>query len=153
MVQPFLHLAMPVGLPRHAGCLFTQLCVLVGCRCINKANALLMTSGPDGSRRWRVRHAPEDSRLACLGAGAATAGLLLTHLVVLLATLLVLMLLPLAFSCTAVALAALAAVGRPVPQSTLFHAAVRGEMLLSALLVGVLAVHVPPPPYRSVWDF
>lgn len=122
-------------------------------RWINTAHTLLFTATEGGERRWRLAFAREPSWPALLTAGAVTAGVLVAHGCLLLVTALGLLLLPLAFTMVGLAVLAAAACGRPVPQRSLLGAAARGEVLLSAALVGVLSCHVPPPPTRPVWDF
>lgn len=123
------------------------------CRLINVCHTLLFTAGPSWERRWRLRHAPESSWPALLAASAVTFGVLAAHFCLLLATAVGLLLLPVAFFLIAIGLLAAAACGRPVRQRSLLAAAARAEVLLSAVLVGVLSVHVPPPPVLQVWDF
>ena len=114
-----------------------------------------MTPGPDGRRLWRLLRAPEASAPLQLLMGGLAAGLLLSHLLLCVATSAALMLLPLAFSCVGVWLLSMAAIGRPVPQRPLMKAAVTGEVLLSAVLTGMIATYVPPPPIsdHAFWDF
>lgn len=123
------------------------------CSMINKANLLLMTPAPNGRRLWRLRHAPEASLPLQLLMGGLAAALLLSHLLLCVATSAALMLLPLAFSCVGVWLLSMYAIGRPVPQRPLMNAVIRGEVLLSAALTGMICTHVPPPPIFDLWDF
>lgn len=121
---------------------------------INQANLLLMTPAPNGSRLWRMLHAPEPNVLARLLMVLLAAAIMVGHLVLCVATSAALMLLPLAFTCIGATMLFRWAIRRPLSQRPLLHAAVRGEVLLSAVLTGPIATIIPPPPIAAnAWDF
>lgn len=124
------------------------------CSPINLANLLLMTPAPDGSRLWRLRHAPEPNLLTRGLMVCLAAALLLSHILLCAATSAALMLLPLVFTCVGLAMLFRWAIGRPLSQRPLLTAAVKGEVLLSAVLMGPIATIIPPPPVLGhAWEF
>lgn len=113
-----------------------------------------MTPGPDGSRLWRLRHAPEPNPLARALMVCLAASLLLAHMLLCVLTSAALMLLPLVFTSVGAAMLFRWAIGRPLSQRPLLHAAVKGEVLLSAILMGPIATIIPPPPIAAhAWEF
>lgn len=115
-------------------------------RWVNLANTLLMVAPPGQRQRLRLRHAPEARWPAQAGMAAAVGAALLGHAALLLLTTVLLLLLPLAGLSLGAALLVLMACGRRPANSVVVAAAHRGEVYLSAVLVGVLAVEVPMPP-------
>ncbi len=115
-------------------------------RWVNLANTLLMAAPPGQRQRLRLRHAPEASWAAQAGMSAVAAAVLLGHAGLLLLTVALLLLLPVAGLALGAALLVLMACGRRPSNSAVVGAASRGEVFLSSVLVGVLAVEVPPPP-------
>ncbi|PRW57473.1 regulatory subunit [Chlorella sorokiniana] len=122
-------------------------------RPINLANLLLMTPARNGSRLWRLRHAPEANLLARALMVCLAASLLLSHMLLCVLTSAGLMLLPLIFTCVGAAMLFRWAIGRPLSQRPLLTAAVKGEVLLSAILMGPIATIIPPPPIAAhAWE-
>lgn len=115
-------------------------------RWVNLANTLLMVAPAGQRQRLRLRHAPEACWPAQAGMAAVVAAVLLGHAGLLLLTTALLLLLPLAGLFLGAALLAAMACGRRPASSVVVGAASRGEVYLSAVLVGVLAVRAPPPP-------
>ena len=123
-------------------------------RWVNVANTLLIAGGVDGSRHLRLLRAPEASWLRQAGMAAAVAGLMSAYALLLLATLVVLLMLPAAGFSLAAALLLIYAAGRRVVHQPVLRVAARAELLLSAVLVGVLSIDVPPPPANlQHWHF
>ena len=123
-------------------------------RWVNLANTLLMTAGVDGTRRLRLLYAPEPSWPRQAGMAVAAAGLMSAYLLLLLATMAVLLALPALGFAVAAALLVMYATGKRVVHQPVLRAAGRAELLLSAVLVGVLSIDVPPAPANlQHWRF
>lgn len=123
-------------------------------RWVNVANTLLMTGGVDGTRRLRLLYAPEPSWLRQAGMAVAVAGLMSAYVLLLLATMAVLLALPALGFAVAAALLLMYATGKRVVRQPVLRVAARAELLLSAVLVGVLSIDVPPPPANlQHWHF
>jgi len=90
--------------------------------------------------------APEGTHCKQAAMGSLVALIALGQSLILLATLVVLLMLPGAALMAGLALLLMRACGWRLPQGTLMRWAARGELLLSAVLVGVLSIEVPPPP-------
>ena len=121
-------------------------------RWVNIANTLLITGGLDAT--LRLLHAPEASWLRQAGMAAAVAGLMSAYTLLLLATLVVLLALPALGFFVAAALLLLYAAGKRVVHQPMLRVAAQAEIMLSALLVGVLSTDVPPPPANlQLWHF
>lgn len=114
-------------------------------RWVNITNTLLMTRGVNGARRLRLLHSPEANWLCQAGMTAGVALLLSAYSLLLLATVAVLLVLPALGFFVAAALLLLYATGRRVVQDPLLRVAASAEILLSAVLVGVLSIDIPPP--------
>ena len=123
-------------------------------RWVNIANTLLMAGSVDGGRHLRLLHAPEAGWMRQAGMAAAMAGLMSAYALLLLATLAVLLVLPALGFSLAAALLLIYAAGRRVVHQPVLRLAARAELLLSAVLVGVLSIDVPPAPANlEHWHF
>lgn len=115
-------------------------------RCVNIINSIVFMS-LGHQQALRVRYAPESTWLQQVSMCALVAGVLLAQLFLLLATAIVLLLLPIVLLLTfSILLLLYVAVAFKPEHLSLASVLVKAEIILSAILVGVLRVHVPPAP-------
>jgi hypothetical protein len=122
-------------------------------RCINVLNVLLVTEAPQGKRRLRLSHAPEANWLNHLLMCGLVSGIFISHCLLLLTTIIVLLLLPIAIAFLSLGFLLLYVVRAVSPDQRAGIAIrcasmfMRVETLLSAVLVGIHCTsNIPPPP-------